>query len=72
MKDKDKVQPAAEAAGSQQEPYTPPLLTKHEHLRTLTGKSGEKSSDEGPNEHSDNGNHGGHGNHGRHVGKEKH
>ena len=38
----------AEAVEPQQETYTQPLVTKHEHLRALTGKSGEKATDEGP------------------------
>ncbi len=40
--------------GTDQEsaPYDPPLLTRHEPLRGLTGKSGEKDpgSDKDPNE----------------------
>jgi hypothetical protein len=38
------------------EPYTQPLLTRHEPLRALTGKSGEKNpSEKDPSEKSDDG-----------------
>lgn len=39
-------------ADAGREPYTQPLLTRHEPLRALTGKSGEKdpSADKDPTE----------------------
>jgi hypothetical protein len=42
----------AEAVQTGREPYTQPLLTRHEPLRALTGKSGEKDpiSDKDPGE----------------------
>jgi hypothetical protein len=41
----------------EREPYTQPLLTRHEPLRALTGKSGEKDpiTDKNPDEKGDDG-----------------
>jgi hypothetical protein len=51
MKNKEKT------VDSQQKPWTQPLLTKHEQLHALTGKSAENGT--GGDSH-DNGNHYGH------------
>jgi|GEM_PF-3885139 len=62
MKDK------ADAADSQKQPWTQPLLTKHQQLHELTGKSAEMPNYDDPH---DNGNHygqGGHDNNGHHNG----
>lgn len=68
MKGKDKDSDQGKAADdSQKKSYTQPLLTKHAHLRTLTGKSGEKATSEGP--HEDGHDHEDHQD--RHVGKDK-